>query len=428
MADNVEITILEPILQTVSLIVNEPVQQSVAITVKEAIDGQDGIDGINGTNGQDGITPILSPDENGLNVSIDDGETFDQLVSFQTIIDGSTITASKVGLGNVDNTSDSEKPISTAAQNALDFKIDSSTFGLLSGNWQSTFNTVSSLSSNWQTVTQKANISGGNTFSGTQNIIGSLSSTSTIIANSSIQSSNGNVSCASAGSLSILGRSRIYSASDGTLQFRNNTNTADASLAAASLTLGGTLNASGNIAGLGSSNTLPNQLASTPDSIMTRSLFDARLASQVGTIQRVVATTDQIATGSGVTYDTALSGVMLSAGSVYQVNVQVRLIGTTGSIQNAQLLGTFTTTASAACMLYERAGFSTENFAQQVHPTAFASFSMFNLTGASTQTARFKGTIKPTNGGMMYLYFTNGSASGTTTRVAGSYIEAIKIS
>ena len=38
------------------------------------------------------------------------------------------ITASMVGLGNVDNTSDANKPISTATQTALNAKLDSSGF------------------------------------------------------------------------------------------------------------------------------------------------------------------------------------------------------------------------------------------------------------------------------------------------------------
>ena len=38
--------------------------------------------------------------------------------------DGAAITAETVGLGNVDNTSDADKPISTATQAALDLKVD----------------------------------------------------------------------------------------------------------------------------------------------------------------------------------------------------------------------------------------------------------------------------------------------------------------
>lgn len=35
-----------------------------------------------------------------------------------------SVTASQVGLGNVNNTSDADKPISTATQSALDNKVD----------------------------------------------------------------------------------------------------------------------------------------------------------------------------------------------------------------------------------------------------------------------------------------------------------------
>jgi hypothetical protein len=45
----------------------------------------------------------------------------------------SGITKAMVGLGNVDNTSDTAKPISTATQTALDAKSDSSTVTTLAG-------------------------------------------------------------------------------------------------------------------------------------------------------------------------------------------------------------------------------------------------------------------------------------------------------
>ena len=44
-----------------------------------------------------------------------------------------TITKGDVGLGNVDNTSDADKPISTAVQNALNLKMNSSARGAVSG-------------------------------------------------------------------------------------------------------------------------------------------------------------------------------------------------------------------------------------------------------------------------------------------------------
>lgn len=64
--------------------------------------------------------------------------------------------------------------------------------------------------------------------------VGTLSS---LTVTNNIQSNAGNVSAAAAGSLGLLGRSRIYSSSDGTFQFRNNANSADASLTASSITL-----------------------------------------------------------------------------------------------------------------------------------------------------------------------------------------------
>lgn len=44
-----------------------------------------------------------------------------------------TVTKSDVGLGNVDNTSDLNKPISTATQTALDTKVNTSSLGVASG-------------------------------------------------------------------------------------------------------------------------------------------------------------------------------------------------------------------------------------------------------------------------------------------------------
>jgi hypothetical protein len=64
--------------------------------------------------------------------------------------------------------------------------------------------------------------------------VGTLSS---LTVTNNIQSNSGNVSAAAAGSLGLLGRSRIYSSSDGTFQFRNNANSADASLTASSIAL-----------------------------------------------------------------------------------------------------------------------------------------------------------------------------------------------
>lgn len=44
-----------------------------------------------------------------------------------------SVTATQVGLGNVDNTSDADKPVSTATQGALNLKADSLDLGILEG-------------------------------------------------------------------------------------------------------------------------------------------------------------------------------------------------------------------------------------------------------------------------------------------------------
>lgn len=66
--------------------------------------GDQGLAGLPGTNGRDGLTTSV----NGV-----------------TQVNGAiTLTKADIGLGNVDNTSDANKPISTAAQTALDLKAN----------------------------------------------------------------------------------------------------------------------------------------------------------------------------------------------------------------------------------------------------------------------------------------------------------------
>jgi len=72
------------------------------------------------------------------------------------------ITSSMVGLGNVNNTSDANKPVSTSQQTALNLKLNNSTFAGLSANWQTAYTTVNANSATWQTVSNKLALSGGN--------------------------------------------------------------------------------------------------------------------------------------------------------------------------------------------------------------------------------------------------------------------------
>jgi hypothetical protein len=84
------------------------------------------------------------------------------------------------------------------------------------------FLTDASANSLYVNVTGDQTITGIKTFS--TNIVGS----GTLVINNNIQSNNGNVSASASGSLNILGRSKIYSSSDGAFQFRNNANDANA--------------------------------------------------------------------------------------------------------------------------------------------------------------------------------------------------------
>ena len=54
--------------------------------------------------------------------------SFDGSADFNLNVTALTVTKSDVGLGNVDNTSDVDKPVSTAQQTALDLKLNSSTY------------------------------------------------------------------------------------------------------------------------------------------------------------------------------------------------------------------------------------------------------------------------------------------------------------
>lgn len=147
--------------------------------------------------------------------------------------------------------------------------VYTSTLAALSTNWDNTFNTVSSLSSNWQTsyttLSTKANLIGGNLFSGTQTLNGMLSSnnamygtnlvyntgdqtisgaktfTDTISGGSSlrvygaIQTTNGNLYLPNTGSTFFGIRSKISAAADGTINFRNFADTAYVPLSASNL-------------------------------------------------------------------------------------------------------------------------------------------------------------------------------------------------
>lgn len=98
--------------------------EAYSVTWREARDGTNGIDGTNGTNGTDGTNFYLTNTGDSLTISTDSGATYVDLVAFQDIVNASTISKEKVGLGNADDTSDVNKPISTATQTALNLKAN----------------------------------------------------------------------------------------------------------------------------------------------------------------------------------------------------------------------------------------------------------------------------------------------------------------
>ena len=66
--------------------------------------------------------------------NLDDAVPDSRKVNGHALTGDVTVTAGDVGLGNVDNTSDTNKPVSTAQQTALDAKQRNVTFTQISGN------------------------------------------------------------------------------------------------------------------------------------------------------------------------------------------------------------------------------------------------------------------------------------------------------
>jgi hypothetical protein len=64
---------------------------------------------------------MSSEDKTKLNKIVDTGDGTQYLTNNGTYV---PLDKNSVGLGNVDNTADLDKPISTATQNALDGKVD----------------------------------------------------------------------------------------------------------------------------------------------------------------------------------------------------------------------------------------------------------------------------------------------------------------
>jgi hypothetical protein len=107
-----------------------------------------------------------------------------------------SLTASDVGLGNVDNTSDMNKPISTATQNALNDKqntLSGTGFVKVSGTTVSYDNSTYALDNSVVKLTGTQTVAGNKTFSNNINIGGNLTVTGTTTVNNveMINTSNG---------------------------------------------------------------------------------------------------------------------------------------------------------------------------------------------------------------------------------------------
>jgi len=297
------------------------------------------------------------------------------------------------------------------------------------------------------------------TSSGTLNITGAVIFGNTLTVTNNIQSSAGNVSCASAGSLSVLGRSRIYSSSDGTFQFRNNANNADASLTAAGLTLTTTPLAAGS-GGTGKSSLgtgVANFLETPTSNNLRAALSDdtgtgANVFADNATLTSPTINTALTLNATTYTYTTAARtahliglGIMRTilgedttigaspasavvftvpvvAGVGYILKLQARVTGTSGSVHNGQCSGTFN--IGAANVMYRRPGFETENFVAATTP--FAGFGYFNSTGTGIQTGISEGVFYALTSGNFNFAISN-TGSGTVTLKKGSYIELQQI-
>lgn len=265
-----------------------------------------------------------------------------------------------------------------------------------------------------------------------------------------IISTNGNVVASSTGALGISSRSRIYSSSDGTFQFRRNDNLSDASLTAAGITLtvtplaassGGTgltslgtgiatflgTPTSANLAaavtnetGSGSlvfatSPTLVTPLLGTPTSgTLTNCTGYPELA--LAGVVRAVATTDLVR-AAGVSGADSVLTVALVSGKAYRVRGIVKIVGQAGGTLSSNIGGLNCTFENVLAI---RPGATFNAGASSLTP--YTSLGLHNATGATTQQVIFDGVINTSASGNFVFSWVSTGASAT--RAAGSYIEA----
>jgi hypothetical protein len=298
------------------------------------------------------------------------------------------------------------------------------------------------------------NITGAVAFGNTLTVTGAATFSSTLTVTNNIQSSAGNVSCAAAGSLSILGRSRIYSPSDGTLQFRTNDNTLFASVSAAGLTLATTpLAASSGGTGLSSLGTGVAAFLQTPTSDNLR----AALTDDTGTganvfannptltspaisggtivsnlsgstgysvtnltgIQRVIRTTTLTRPVATPTADPLLT-LPVIAGNTYRMKYFLAFSGLSSAQMDAGLNGPAYDFVRG--FLFRSGNVVSTTFISTNNP--FVTFGIINTGLGAVQSVNIDLVIKPTANGNMNVTWGVYAGSLSGSILPGSYIES----
>jgi hypothetical protein len=142
-------------------------------------------------------------------------------------------------------------------------------------------------------------------------------------------------------------------------------------------------------------------------------------------LQRKVATSNLTISGSSQ-IDPILT-VNVVTGGIYKINMWAKLTSTGTAVPQGNLGGTCTLVAAKQTFIYERAGFNSENVVLNAHPTAYASFSCYNVAAGGTQGMGFRGTLTAETSGTLFFAFYFGAGSGTVTRLAGSFLEVVRV-
>jgi hypothetical protein len=100
---------------------NQGIQGLTGPSGVQGVQGNQGIQGLTGPSGVQGLTGATGATGPGVPLSGTTGQALTKNSNADLDTEWSTINSTYVGLGNVDNTSDLNKPISTAQQNIMDY-------------------------------------------------------------------------------------------------------------------------------------------------------------------------------------------------------------------------------------------------------------------------------------------------------------------